>query len=361
MIQKAGKGNTIVILDKISYISAIEEILNDHTKFSNLDILAGKEINYITNLEKRISSDLKLLKDKEIIDKATYKNIKPVGSRPGVLYGLERVHKEAKNGIPPFRPILLAIDTPTYKLAKYLLPCLTPLTQNEHTVTKPFHFAEEICKQDPNLYMTSLDVYSLFANIPLEEITDICIDYLYKDDENSPEIPEDVFRNFLTVAIKKSFFIFNNKFYKQIDDVPMWSPLGSALANIFMCSFKNKLLKDCPHSLKLVFQRQYVDDIFVLFSSLDQAEKCKKYLSSKHPNINFSLEKENDGRLSFLDINIFREKEKFVTNIYWKKTFSGVYANFNSFRPETYKTGLIESLLFRCFNLCSNFVKFCHK
>ena len=64
MIQKADKSNATVILDKISYISAIEEILNDHTKFSNLDILAGKEINYIKNLEKRITFDLKLLKDK---------------------------------------------------------------------------------------------------------------------------------------------------------------------------------------------------------------------------------------------------------------------------------------------------------
>ena len=90
MIQKGSKGNTIVILDNISYISAIEEILNDHIKFSNLDIPAVKEINYIINLEKRITSDLKLLKDKEIIDKATYKNIKPVGSKPGVLYGLGR-------------------------------------------------------------------------------------------------------------------------------------------------------------------------------------------------------------------------------------------------------------------------------
>ena len=67
VIQKADKGNTIVILDKISYISAIEEILNDHRKFSNLEIPAGKEINYITNHEKKIISDLKLLKDEEII------------------------------------------------------------------------------------------------------------------------------------------------------------------------------------------------------------------------------------------------------------------------------------------------------
>ena len=139
----------------------------------------------------------------------------------------------------------------------------------------------------------------------------------------------------------------------------MGSPLGPALANIFMCNFENKWLKDCPHSLKPVFYRRYVDDIFVLFSSLDQAEKFKKYLSSKHPNINLSLEKENEGRLSFLDVNIFRGK--FVTNVYRKKTFSGVYTNFDSFILETYKTGLIKSLLFRCFNLCSDFVKFHHE
>ena len=227
---------------------------------------------------------------------------------------------------------------PTYKLAKFLLPFLRPLTQNECTVTDSFHFAEEISKQDSNLYMAILDVDSLFTNIPLDDNIDICIDSLYKDDDNTPKIPKDVvFRNLLNVATKESFFIFNNKFYNQIDSVVMGSPLGPALANIFMCSFENKWLKDCPNFLKSVFYRQYVDDIFVLF---------KEYLSSKHPNINFSLEKENDGRLSFLDINIFREKGKFVTNVYWKKNFSGVYTNFNSFIPETYKTGFIESLLF---------------
>ena len=140
--------------------------------------------------------------------------------------------------------------------------------------------------------------------------------------------------------------MFNNKFYKQIHIVAMGSPLGPALANIFMWSFENKWLKDCHYSLKLVFYWRYVDDIFVLFSSLHQAEKFKKYLSSKYPNINFLLEKENGSCLSFLGIYIFREKRKFVTNLYWKKIFNGVYTNFNRFIPETYKAGLIESLLF---------------
>ena len=147
-------------------------------------------------------------------EKSTCKNIKPVGSRPGILCGLGKGHKEAKNGLPPFRPILSVIGTPTYQLLKHLLPFLMPLTQNEYTVTDSFHFAEEICKQDPNLYMASLDVDSLFTNIPPDETIDICIDSLYKDDENSPKILKDVFRNLLTVATKESFFMFNNKFYE---------------------------------------------------------------------------------------------------------------------------------------------------
>ena len=70
----------------------------------------------------------------------------------------------------------------------------------------------------------------------------------------------------------------------------MESPLVPALGNIFMCSFENKWLKDCPHSLKPVLYRPYVDDIFVMSSSLDQTEKFKKYLSFKRFNIKFLLE-----------------------------------------------------------------------
>ena len=54
----------------------------------------------------------------------------------------------------------------------------------------------------------------------------------------------------------------------------MGSLLGPALANIFMCSFEKKWLKDCHNCLTSVFYRQYVDDMFVLL---------KELLSSKRP------------------------------------------------------------------------------
>ena len=72
VIQKADKCNTVVILDKCSFVTMIEEILNDNSKFTKLDTPAGKEMNHRVNLEKKITSELKLLKDKEIIDKSTY-------------------------------------------------------------------------------------------------------------------------------------------------------------------------------------------------------------------------------------------------------------------------------------------------
>ena len=148
----------------------------------------------------------------------------PAGSRPGVLYVLGKDYKMTKNGLTPFRPILSAIDIPSYKLAKLLLTFLTPLIQNEYTVTDSFYFTGEICKRDPNLNMASLDVDSLFTNIPLDEIIDIFTDSLHKDDKNTPKIPKNVFRNLLDVATKESIFIFNNKFYEQIDGVAMGFP-----------------------------------------------------------------------------------------------------------------------------------------
>ena len=219
---------------------------------------------------------LQLLKDKEIINKSTYQSIKPVGSRPGILYGLGEILKETRNGIPPFRLIFAAIVTPTYKLVKFLLKFLTSSTANEFTAIDSFHFAEEISLQDSNLHMASLNVDSLFTNIPLEEAIDICVDNLYSDNENPPNIPKHNFRNFLNIATKETFIMFNNKYHKQVDGVAMGSPLGPALANIFICSFESKWLRDCPNDFKSVFYRSYIDDKFVPFSSPDHADKFRE-------------------------------------------------------------------------------------
>ena len=62
--------------------------------------------------------------------------------------------------------------------------------------------------------------------------------------------------------------------------------------------------------------------------------------------------------MPFLDVNVFRENGKFVTNVYRKETFTGVCTNFSSFIPLEHKFGLVYTLLHRCFCLVSDMSKF---
>ena len=174
VIQKAGKGNPVVITDRSKYLEGIKSLLLDSSKFMQLPIDEGKWINYIVNLESKLKDRSKVLKNEEKISEKEFDSICPVGTMPGILYGNPKVHKTVVNNTPKFRPILSAINTPTYLLAKYLNPILSPLTTNEFTVKNSFDFAEEVVNYDHNLYMASLDVESLFTNIPLEETIKNC-------------------------------------------------------------------------------------------------------------------------------------------------------------------------------------------
>ena len=131
----------------------------------------------------------------------------------------------------------------------------------------------------------------------------------------------------------------------------MSSPLGPRLANAFLCFHEQIWLNDCPEGFKPVYYRRHADDIFVLFRSSDHLEKFANYSDSKHKNIKFTYEKENNNSLPFLDILISRSENGFKTSIYHKPTCSGVYSNFNSFICNQYKIGLIFTLLFRTFSI----------
>ena len=102
-----------------------------------------------------------------------------------------------------------ATGTPTYKIAKFLLPILSCLTINEFTVKYSFSFAEEIFEQDSNFYLGSLDVDSLFTNIPLEETINICTELIYDQNDSIEGLNKSVFKELLSLGTKKSYFIFN--------------------------------------------------------------------------------------------------------------------------------------------------------
>ena len=105
IIQKADKGNVIVIIDKTTYFSKMNSILNDDTKFEKVNFSKrNKELDYILDKQEKITNFLKELKDSNVITKTVFENLKPSGTQPGVLYGLCKVHKgiSAEGESPPF-------------------------------------------------------------------------------------------------------------------------------------------------------------------------------------------------------------------------------------------------------------------
>ena len=67
-------------------------------------------------------------------------------------------------------------------------------------------------------------------------------------------------------ATSQPHFIFNSKFYNQIDGVAMGSPLGPALANISMGFYESKWLDEYILS-KPNFYLRYVDEILAAFDN----------------------------------------------------------------------------------------------
>ena len=133
----------------------------------------------------------------------------------------------------------------------------------------------------------------------------------------------------------------------------MGSPLGPTLTNAFLCHYEKIWLKEYHSQFKPV-----VDDIFVLFKSREHLKLFVNYMNSKHRNIKFTFETEDSNNFSFSDVKITRKNKRFVTSIFRKATFSGVYTNYDSFILETYKIGLVHMLLFWFFEICSSMENF---
>ena len=66
----------------------------------------------------------------------------------------------------------------------------------------------------------------------------------------------------------------------------------------------------------------------------------------------FTVAIEQNKKMSFLDVYITREQGKFITCVYRKPTFSDACTYFDSFLPDTYKIGMVYTLVNRCFRMC---------
>ena len=131
--------------------------------------------------------------------------------------------------------------------------------------------------------------------------------------------------------------------YDQIDGVAIKSPLAPVLANPFMDHYEKEWLSNYD-GVSLSCYTRYVDDIFPVFNSHNEAKRFLSYLNSRHPNVKFIIETEVNKVIPFLDV-LFDNRNNILNTTTYKSTYSGLLLNFDNFTSRFYKISLIKCLI----------------
>ena len=154
----------------------------------------------------------------------------------------------------------------------------------------------------------------------------------------------------LDLCLDAAVFTQNENLYKQNQGTPMGSPISVVLAELTMQHIEESIMSSTICKPKL--WKRYLDDSIAIIPR-DEVDSFHIFLNQINPHIEFTYEMENEHRLPFLDLMIYRRENGTLSfSIYRKPTFTGNYLNFDSYHPIAHKRAVVKSLVDRAKNLC---------
>ena len=122
---------------------------------------------------------------------------------------------------------------------------------------------------------------------------------------------------FLEFCLKNTYFLFQGKFYEQVQGAAMASPISPLIANLFMEEFEVKALSSCPH-LPTLWLR-FVDDTFVI-TKAEHSKPLLQCINNQDPHIELTVEEPSQqGTLPVLDILVTIESNNIFTISVYRK------------------------------------------
>ena len=89
---------------------------------------------------------------------------------------------------------------------------------------------------------------------------------------------------------------------------------------------------------------RYVDDI-IITTQKEQMEELLRTFSDYHERLKFTVERERNRSIYFLDMTIMRNNDGINTDYYQKNTSSNQCINHFLSHPEHYKIDIIRNLI----------------
>ena len=262
--------------------------------------------------------------------------------RPGIpcFYILPKLHKTPIVG----RPIVAGHSWVTVgcsKLLTSLLKSMLPLFPN---VLKDSASLIRILEQttfESNIVLCTLDVVSLYTNIPVDHAIEV-LKQLIQENLHlfpRPELPE-LMVEMLEFVLKNNIMEYKEMVFKQIFGIAMGTPLAPVLANLYL-AFLERVLKEKAAEASIpwpILYKRFIDDCFVIYQGgKTQLLRFISLFNSLVESITLSLESFGSSA-NFLDLTIykgkrFRKEGRLDVKIFQKPMNKYLYLPFTTDHP----------------------------
>lgn len=334
LIIKSDKGNVTVAMNKTEYHRLSIDILSDERYYSKL------RTDPICTIQQKANKLVSELKRNNIITKEVASTLTIYNSVAPKFYGLPKIHKPTLS----LRPIISSVNSPNVNISQFITNILTnSYVTNDYYIKDSFEFTEFINeKQLPNNYVIiSLDVVSLFSNIPLDLVIKSIQDK-WQDISNSCNMTQNKFIDIIKFIFDTTYFQYDNIFYKQILGTPMGGKISPIIAQYVM----DMLLDSCIPKLSfhLPFIKKYVDDIICAVPQ-GSIQEILEVFNGYNNFIQFTVEEETNNSVPFLDTRLIRRGDNtLITDWYQKPTSSGRFISYHSYHNTKMKINLVMAL-----------------
>ena len=198
--------------------------------------------------------------------------------------------------------------------------------------------------------LATMDVTSLYTNIPQKEGMEACIEALDCRQNKNPPI-EDLAK-LMKLILEYNNFSFNGIHYRQLSGTAMGTRMTPSFANLFMSRLETSILSQAS-VLPLCWWR-YSDDIFILWDkSAEDLQDFFEHCNNYHPTIKFTTSVSDSG-VNFLDVTVKISEGKISTDLYTKPTDKHLYLLPSSCHPRHCTRSIPKSQALRLRRICSD-------
>ena len=252
-----------------------------------------------------------------------------------------------------------ANNCPTEKISAladiFLKPHLPKIKSYIRDTTDFIQKLENLPKLSENVILCTLDVSSLYTNIPNVEGRVAVARFLrrYRVKGKGPEPSNTSICQMLNMILTMNNFKFGGEDYLQTAGTAMGTRVAPTYANIFMSDFEDKIVYS--YQKQPVFWGRFIDDIFLVWEhGEEELLRFIQHLNTVHETIKFTHEYSHT-RVNFLDVWAIKDQQGYMnTDLYTKPTDSNNYLHFYSAHPGHCKRGIPLGQFLRLRRICSD-------